>query len=365
MLYCWLARMLSLLLTLLADLPQPERDKDVAILLLRYQARMLQRRLDHKPRPSHWEKVVLAVLVAKLKQLNKGKDHLWDQSILLFTPATILRWQRELVRRKWRFTQQRGAGRPRIDAEIEALILRLARENPAWGYSRIHGELCKLGHGVGRSTVRDVLKRQGAPPAPQRARRGSTWRACLRQHRPQILACDFFTVETLFLRTAYVLFFCELGTRRVHLAGRTAHSTTAWVTQQARHLSWQIQDGALPMRFLIRDRDAMFPASVDTVLASEGVEIIRTPFRAPNANAVAERWIRSAREEVLDHLLIVHERHLRRVLTEYVAYFNQRRPHQGLGQRCPETLAPASVDGVLERRDILGGLIHDYDRVAA
>jgi len=206
-------------------------DKDTEILLLRYQLHMLQRRVDHKPRPSRWEKLVLIALVARLKRLRAGTDRLWDQSILLFSPATILRWHRELVRCKWTFIQRRAAGRPRINAQIEALILRLARENPAWGYSRIHGELCKLGHGVGRSTVRDALKRQGVPPAPQRARCGSTWRACLRQHRPQILACDFFTVETLFLRTAYVLFFCELGTRRVHLAGRTAHPTAAWVTQ--------------------------------------------------------------------------------------------------------------------------------------
>ncbi len=223
----------------------------------------------------------------------------------------------------------------------------------------------KLGYSVGRSTVRDVLKRQHVPPAPQRAQRGSTWRSFLRQHRQQLLACDFFTVETLFLRTVYVLFFIELGTRRVHLAGCTAHPTAAWVTQQARHLSWQIQDGTLPIRFLIHDRDAKFPASFDTVFASEGVEIIRTPFRAPNANAVAERWVRSARREVLDHLLILGERHLWRVLREYVAYYNQRRPHQGLDQRCPVPMSLAPSDGVIERNDVLSGIIHDYERRAA
>jgi len=361
MLYCWLTRILSVLLCVLPGLPGPERDKDVEILLLRYQLRMLQRRLDHKVRPSRGEKLVLAALVDTLKGLRRGTECAWDRSTLLFTPATILRWHRELVRRKWTFTRRRGGGRPRITAEIEAMILRLARENPDWGYSRIHGGLFKLGYVVGRSTVRDVLKRQRVPSAPQRARRGSTWRAFIRQHRQQILACDFFTVETLFLRTIYVLFFIELGTRRVHLAGCTEHPTAAWVTQQARH----IQDGTLPIRFLIHDRDTKFPASFDTVFASEGVEIIRTPFRAPNANGVAERWVRSVRVEVLDRLLIVSERHLGHVLRAYVTYYNQRRPHQGLDQGCPEPLAPASVDGAVERYDILGGLIHDYDRAAA
>lgn len=365
MFYCRLARVLSLVLTLFIGLRGQDRDKDVEILLLRYQLHMLQQRLEHKPRPSRWDKLVLVALVSKLKELRKGTNRPWSQSILLVTPATILRWHRDLVRRKWTFTRRRVGGRPCIAAETEELILRLAHENPAWGYSRIHGELSKLGYSIGRSTVRDVLKRRGMPPAPQRARRGSTWRSFLRQHAPQMLACDFFTVETLFLRTVYVLFFIELDTRRVHLAGCTAHPTAAWVTQQARHVSWQIQDGRLPVRFLIHDRDAKFPVSFDKVFRSEGVEIVRTPFRAPNANAVAERWIRSTRAEVLHHLLIVNERHLRRVLTEYVAFFNYRRPHQGLGQRCPVPVGPVSVDGVVRRHDILGGLIHDYDRRSA
>jgi putative transposase len=172
-------------------------------------------------------------------------------------------------------------------------------------------------------------------------------------------------VETLFLQTVYILFFIELGTRRVHVAGCTAHPTAAWVTQQARQLSWQHQDGVLPMRYLLHDRDSKFAPAFDTVFASEGVEVIRTPYRAPNANAVAERWIRSAREECLDHLLIVGEGHLRRVLTAYADYYNHARPHQGRDQRPPLERAPRSPQGPVRRRDVLGGLLHDYYRDVA
>jgi transposase InsO family protein len=307
----------------------------------------------------------LAVSTAKLKAVATGSTRPWRPSLVLFTPEAVLRWHRALVRRKWTFRQRRAAGRPRLGAELEELIVRLARENPSWGYSRIHGELGKLGHGLGRSTVRDVLTRQHVPPAPARRQKGSTWRQFLGHYRHQMLACDFFTVETAFLQTLYVFFFIELGTRRVHLAGCTAHPTAAWVVQQARQLSWQMQEGDLRVRFLIRDRDAKFVPGFDTVFRSEGIEIVRTPFRAPNANAVAERWVRSVRTECLDHLLILGERHLRRVLTEYVTFFNQRRPHQGLGQQCPVPLGPRLQSGTITRRDVLGGIIHDYEREAA
>ena len=225
--------------------------------------------------------------------------------------------------------------------------------------------MAKLGHVVGRSTVRDIHKRHRIPPAPQRRGRASTWSHFLSHHKDQLLACDFFTVETLCLRTVYVLFFLELSTRRVHLAGCTTHPTAAWVTQQARQLSWQIQEGSLPARFLIHARDAKFVASFDTVFAAEGVEVVRTPYRAPRANAHAERWIRSVREECLDHLLILGEAHLRRVLTAYVLYYNRARPHQGLGQRTPVPPSEGVRQGLVRRRDYLGGLLHEYYREAA
>ena len=256
-------------------------------------------------------------------------------------------------------------GRPRIAGELEALIVRLARENPRWGYGKIEGELRKLGYPVGRSTIRDVLKRQHIPAAPVRARQRSTWRAFLRQHQQQLLACDFFTVETLSLKTLYVLFFMEIGTRRIHLAGCTARPTAQWVTQQARQLVWKLQEKGHVMRFLLHDRDTKFSASFDAVFASEGMEVLLTPYRAPNANAYAERWVRSVREECLDHLLIINERHLDYVLKEYEQYYNQARPHQGLGQEIPESGSQQSGQGAVQRRDILGGLIHDYYRAAA
>jgi putative transposase len=184
-------------------------------------------------------------------------------------------------------------------------------------------------------------------------------------HQDQLLACDFFTVETLFLKTIYVLFFIELGTRRVHLAGCTTNPTATWVTQQARQLSWQIQDGEIAARYLIRDRDSKFVPAFDAVFQSEGVTIIRTPYRAPNANAVAERWIRSVRQECLDHLLIIGEAHLRRVLAVYVSFYNQARPHQRLGQRTPVTSSSPVRHGPIRCRTLLGGLLRSYDREAA
>ncbi len=180
-----------------------------------------------------------------------------------------------------------------------------------------------------------------------------------------LLACDCFTVETVFLQTLHVLCFLEVGTRRVHLAGCTAHPSTAWVTQQARQRNWTLQEDGRPVRYRIHDRDAKFPAAFDTVFAAEGVDVIRTPYRAPNAHAHAERWIRSARAECLDHLLIAGEAHLRRALTAYVAYDNEARPHQGLAQRCPVALPPPVRGGAVRRRDRLGGLLHDDYREAA
>jgi hypothetical protein len=248
---------------------------------------------------------------------------------------------------------------------VVALVLRLARENPTWGYSRIQGELVKLGLHLGRSTVRDLLKRQHVLPAPERARTSTTWRQFLARHRHQILACDFLQVDSLFLVPIYVLFFIELGSRRVHLAGCTRHPTAAWVTQQARNLAWRIQEGEVPCRFLIHDRDARFPASFDRVFMQEGAAIVLTPYRAPRANAVAERWVRSVRQECLDHPLILGERQLQRALTTYIRFYNERRPHQALGQQCPVPCAPAPVSGAVVRHDELGGLLHDYSREAA
>ncbi len=341
-----------------------DHEKDVEILLLRQQLRILQRKQPHPPRLSRWEKLGLAVLTARLAAVNSQARTRLSQIVLLFKPETVLKWHRELVRRKWTFARTRTGGRPAITADLTELILRLAKENPGWGYSKLQGELLKLGYDMGRSTIRDVLKRHQVPPAPQRTRQGSSWRTFLGHYKQQILACDFFTVETVWLQTLYVLFWIELGSRRVHLAGCTAEPTAAWVTQQARQLSWELQDGTLSARFLIRDRDAKFPSSFDTVLESEGITIIQTPYQAPKANAFAERWIRSVREECLDHVLIVNECHLRRVLTEYIAYYNYTRPHQGIGQQCLVAAEHRRADGPVRCRDVRGRIIHDFYRAA-
>jgi putative transposase len=364
MLWSVLAQLAALLLDLFMVRRRTDGAKDLEIVVLRHQLRMLERR-QPRPRLARWERLMLTLLAMKLRSLTTDVRRHWSRNLVLVTPATVLRWHRELVRRKWAYRECRRVGRRPTDAALAALVVRLARENPRWGYARIQGELAKLGHTIGRSTIRAILRRHRVPPTPQRAQGNGTWRAFLARHREQILACDFFTVETLCLRTLHILFFLEVGTRRVHLAGCTARPTAAWVTQQARQLAWTLQEADTSPRFLIHDRDAKFPPSFDAVFAAEGVEIVRMPYRAPNANAVAERWVRSAREECLDHLLVASEAHLRRALTEDVTFYNHARPHQGIEQRCPVALPAPVRDGSVRRRDRLGGLLHDYYREAA
>jgi transposase InsO family protein len=277
-----------------------------------------------------------------------------------------LGWHRRLVARRWTYGN-RLPGRPSLDRELEALILRLARENPRWGYQRIVGELRKLGLGASATSVRSVLKRHEIPPAPRRA--GPSWRAFLRAQAASMIACDFFTVDTVGLRRLYVLFFIELHSRRVRLAGCTTNPSGSWVTQQARNLAIDLGDRDRPPRFLVHDRDTKFSAAFDEVFRTEGVEIIRTPVKAPNANAHAERFIRTVRSDCLDWLLIFGRRQLERVLREYVDHYNRERPHRALQLRAPDAsaevvpLRPRSQIAV-RRGDRLGGLIHEYARAA-
>jgi putative transposase len=359
MIYCMLAALLSRLLDLATHRRRDTRDLEVEILLLRRQLRILQRTQARRVCLSRWEKLTLAVQVTALQRHARGARAAWRQSLILFSPETVLTWHRALVRR------HRAGGRPAISGDLEALILQLAGENPSWGYLRIRVELTKLGYRVGRSTVRAVLRRHRVPPTPKRTRRASTWRSFLHHYRHEFLATDFFTVERLGLRTLHVLFCFHLGTRRVYLAGCTAHPTGAWVAQQARNLTWRLQDEALPVRFFLHDRDSKYCAAFDRVLSDEGIEVIHTPYRAPNANAYAERWVCAVREECLDRLIILNGRHLQRVLAAYVNYYNERRPHQGLQQQCPVLLAPDGADGRIVTRDVLAGITHDYYREAA
>jgi len=263
--------------------------KDVEILVLRHQLKVLRRRAG-RPRLCRLDKVVLA---AASRVLPRSA---W--SSFLLSPQTLLRWHRELVRRKWTYRRKHSVGRPPLDPAACEVILRLARENQRWGCVRIQGELAKLGIRVSATTIRTLLRRHGLGPAPRRS--GPTWSQFLRAQAHGIRACDFFTVETVFLKTLYVFFFIELGTRRVHLAGVTAHPDSAWVTQQARNLSWDVVDSEACFRFLIRDRDSKYTASFDEVFRSDGTQVIRTPIRAPRANAFAERWVRTVRSECLD-----------------------------------------------------------------
>jgi len=326
-------------------------EKDIELLVLRHQVKVLQRQVK-RPRLNRLDRVLLA---AASRAMTRGS---WSSFVV--RPETLLRWHRELVRKKWTYRRTGHPGRPPIEPEVRDLIVRLGRENPRWGYQRIRGELLKLEIKISATTVRTILLRGGLDPAPRRA--GPTWAEFLRSQAAGILATDFFTVETIRRQTLYVLFFIELSTRRVHVAGVTAHPDSSWVTQQARNLA--IDERLSGVRFLLRDRDATFSGPFDAVLRAEGVRVIRTPIRAPRANAFAERFVRTVRRECLDHLLIFGRRHLERVLKAYVAHYVAERPHRGLrlavpaGDRTPQVRRMTRTP--VERRDVLGGLIHEY-----
>ena len=362
MIFTLLMSLFSIFLDLLAILGVAKSDKDMEIIILRQQVRILQRKVKTPPRISDPERMILATLVDKYTQFTVGAHQHLNQVMLIFKPDTVLRWHRELVRRKWTFKRKGKPGRPGISSELEALIVRLTKENPRWGYDKIQGELLKLGFKLCSSSVRNILKRHRVTPASERS--SGSWRAFLGHYKDQILACDFLTVETIWLKTIYVLFFIELGTRRVYLAGCTTTPDASWVTQQARQLVWNLNDDAKEFTFLIHDNDKKFAPSFDSVFSSEKIEIVHTPFQAPRANAFAERWVRSVREECLDQILILNENHLHRVLKEYDKYYNHARSHQGIRQRFPVSVPgrERNTNGPIRRRNILGGVIHDYYR---
>jgi putative transposase len=330
--------------------------KELEIVVLRHELSVL-RRQTRRPPLTMTDRVVLAAASRLLPRSS------WRS--FLVTPATLLRWHRRLVARRWTYGGR--SGRPSIGDEIRELVLRLARENPRWGYQRIAGELNGLGIIVSATTVRKILRQAGLGPAGERS--GLSWRAFLRAQAASMLAVDFFTVETISLQRLYVLFFIELGSRRVHVAGCTANPTGAWVTQQARQFAWTLQERRSSFRFLIRDRDSKFTRAFDSVFASEGIKIIKTPVRAPKANAIAERFVRTVRAECLDWLLIMNRRHLERVLRVFVDHYNTHRPHRSLNLAPPEpseqrVRAVRLPTAAVERRVRLGGLIHEYNIAA-
>jgi putative transposase len=282
--------------------------------------------------------------------------------VFFVTPETLLAWHRRLVARRWTYPGRRP-GRPKVSREARELVVRLARENPRWGYQRIAGELIGLGVQVSPTTVRRILTDAGLAPAGTRY--GLSWREFIRSQAQSMVACDFFTVDTVRLRRVYVLFFVELSTRRVHLAGLTEHLDGAWTAQQARNLVFSLPERERPLECLVRDNDGKFTHAFDTVFNTEGIRVIQTPVRAPKANVVAERFVGTVRRECLDWLLIANRRHLQHVLREFVDHYNRHRPHRALGLTLPgpdQPTRPLATPNAtaIRRHDRLGGLIYEY-----
>ena len=335
-------------------------EKNAELLVLRHENAMLRRnagRVRYDPVDRAW-------LTALTRFIPRRR---WAE-VFPVTPATLLAWHRKLTARKYDTSERRQPGRPPTVRSIARLTIRLAKENPLWGYRRIHGELTKLGVSVAASTVYEILRAAGIDPAPRRD--GPTWRQFLHAQAAGILAVDFLHVDTVALTRLYVLVFIEHRTRRLHLGGVTAHPTGDWTVQQARNLALDLGERFGDFRFLIRDRGSNFTASFDAVFQATGATIVCTAVQAPRMNAICERLIGTLRRELLDRTLILSQAHLRTVLAEYQEHYNTARPHQGIGQRIPDANpAPRGTAANLgawqiRRKPVLSGLINEYERAA-
>ena len=330
------------------------------ILLLRHQVTVLHHHQARRPKLNWADRALLATLFGVIPKVRRQGLR------LLVTPDTILRWHRDIVERRWAARSMRGrSGRPATRRNIKTLVLRLARENPEWGYRRIHGELAGLGVKVAASTVWEILKASGTGPAPRRT--GQTWSQFLRSQAEAILACDFFTIDLLDGTCAYVLAVIEHATRRIRILGVTPHPTGEWTAQQARNLLMDLGEQTQRVKFMIRDRGSNFTAAFDAALADAGIRTVLCNVRTPRMNAIAERWIGGCRRELLHRTLVWNQAHLRRILREYETHHNQHRPHRSLHDAAPLKPLPGPVDLEqyrVRRQTRAGGTISEYRLVA-
>jgi putative transposase len=326
--------------------------------------RILRNQLKGRVHLSDGERKALAEIGQKL-----GKQALKDVARIV-KPDTILGWHRQLVAQKFDGSQQRKApGRPKIDAELEALVVRMAQENRSWGYDRIVGALANLGYTISDQTVGNILKRHGIAPAPER-KTTTTWKEFIRTHMDVLVATDFFTAEVWTLGglvTYYILFFIHLGSRQVHMAGVTPDPNGAWMVPMARNVTMEEWGFLSPGQYLIHDRDTKFCAAFQQIIDDAGVERVVLPPRSPNLNAYAERWMRSVKDEALSRMILFGEDSLRHVLNEYMDHDHQERNHQGKGNVLlfPQPRPEGRNDGPIQLRERLGGLLKYYERKAA
>ncbi|MCP3973409.1 MAG: transposase [bacterium] len=330
------------------------RSKELEIIVLRHQLTVLRRQIN-RPTINEDDRTLLGAIAAALPRPRRTG---W-----IVTPDTLLKWHRRRIARHWTHAT-RGPGRPRTSDQVRRLVLRLAAENPTWGYRRIHGELAGLGHRIASSTVWEILKASGIDPAQERSE--VTWSQFLRSQAA--VACDFFTVDTALLRRYYVLFFIHVPTRQVFYAGVTANPTGARTTQAARNLFLRHADHLADSRALVRDRGSQFIDTFDEIFRTEGLKILKTPVRTPVANAFAERWIGTIRRELLDRTIIWNQGQLERLVIDYIEHYNTHRPHRTLNQQPPLASSRSSPPAPRHLRVVkstrCGGLIHEYRNAA-